>query len=570
MDLSNVKRFGATGNGSTDDSAAIKQAITYAENNGRYVIYIPTGTYIISETIEIPSYFEVFGDGPKSILKLSDSLGEDSLTPYTMDEVNGSAVNDFYCMVLSKQGSTTTDIHLHDFKVDGNSDAIQAANHLRSFAGVMFYDTNQFAAERLTVVDCNKDCDPSEDAYRNFCICASKAERGRIESCIAGDSGYESIGVRGSTEAIVVRDNVVEKDNSTKYGRHAMQFATPNGEQDTYPCRWHVAVGNRIHGVGGATTLIVHRGQYLTIRDNVSEPATNEGIQFSIKEASSDIVFTGNHLHAEDFASGGAIGLQISGDDTNYPTNLVVRDNVLRGVNYCIYMTEGEDIILEGNLCYSFKRAPIRLRDHSSNDVMSRVTIYGNTLIQGDSGYEATLRVENLKGGVIKDNHFVPNTDEDCVQLDGVSDVELGPNHYSPSGTGTNIEKLSSPTTNTDQMTSRIQVDCSGGGSGETAVIAMVPVGAIVHEIGYRVTENFDGDTTKTVEIGDGTDTDEYVAQDANPTAGNTKLMTVDGTADVSSPFVVTTETAITLTWSNTAGPTTGAVEGFVVYTPPY
>ena len=48
---------GAVGNGATDDTAAIRAAIRYAvRDNSRYskpyFIYLPTGTYLVSDTLE--------------------------------------------------------------------------------------------------------------------------------------------------------------------------------------------------------------------------------------------------------------------------------------------------------------------------------------------------------------------------------------------------------------------------------------------------------------------------------------------------------------------------------------
>lgn len=46
-----VKATGATGNGSTDDTAAIQAAIDYAFNNGYTGVYCPAGTYKITNTL---------------------------------------------------------------------------------------------------------------------------------------------------------------------------------------------------------------------------------------------------------------------------------------------------------------------------------------------------------------------------------------------------------------------------------------------------------------------------------------------------------------------------------------
>jgi hypothetical protein len=80
----NVKDFGATGDGTTDDTAAIQAAITYiysfanAGGTGRPpALYFPTGTYLMSSTITMGNtgfdytlspYF--FGDGTGSVIKV--------------------------------------------------------------------------------------------------------------------------------------------------------------------------------------------------------------------------------------------------------------------------------------------------------------------------------------------------------------------------------------------------------------------------------------------------------------------------------------------------------------------
>lgn len=48
----NVKNFGARGDGVADDTIAIQNAINYATTNGR-CIYLPSGTYLITSTIDI-------------------------------------------------------------------------------------------------------------------------------------------------------------------------------------------------------------------------------------------------------------------------------------------------------------------------------------------------------------------------------------------------------------------------------------------------------------------------------------------------------------------------------------
>lgn len=68
----NVKSFGATGNGTTDDTAAILSAISSLELNSDYrggVLYFPAGRYICSASLVFTAYDQlhniiVRGDGP--------------------------------------------------------------------------------------------------------------------------------------------------------------------------------------------------------------------------------------------------------------------------------------------------------------------------------------------------------------------------------------------------------------------------------------------------------------------------------------------------------------------------
>ena len=52
-DVVNIKDFGAKGDGVTDDTAAIQAAVDYALSHGRYTVWMPDGTYITSDTIQL-------------------------------------------------------------------------------------------------------------------------------------------------------------------------------------------------------------------------------------------------------------------------------------------------------------------------------------------------------------------------------------------------------------------------------------------------------------------------------------------------------------------------------------
>lgn len=59
----NVKAYGAAGNGSTDDTAAIQAAISAAQTAGGGVVYLPGGTYNISAALVLYSGVSLIGAG---------------------------------------------------------------------------------------------------------------------------------------------------------------------------------------------------------------------------------------------------------------------------------------------------------------------------------------------------------------------------------------------------------------------------------------------------------------------------------------------------------------------------
>lgn len=59
----NVLEYGAKGDGVTDDTQAIKNALRSAVKIGAGRIYFPVGTYVISEQLDIPTGLHIEGDG---------------------------------------------------------------------------------------------------------------------------------------------------------------------------------------------------------------------------------------------------------------------------------------------------------------------------------------------------------------------------------------------------------------------------------------------------------------------------------------------------------------------------
>ncbi len=65
----NIRDYGATGDGTTDDTRAVLKAISNFTDNGG-VLYIPSGTYVIRSSLifKTANQFTISGDGMSSVL----------------------------------------------------------------------------------------------------------------------------------------------------------------------------------------------------------------------------------------------------------------------------------------------------------------------------------------------------------------------------------------------------------------------------------------------------------------------------------------------------------------------
>jgi hypothetical protein len=122
----NVRNEGATGDGKTDDTAALQKAIQYAIAHpvgsgpqGAPVVYLPAGTYRVSQALRIPAEMHLIGDGPETTTLLLISPTANLITVYKGScndwTCNGSVEN----LTLSGSGHLTTGTLLEIASADG-------------------------------------------------------------------------------------------------------------------------------------------------------------------------------------------------------------------------------------------------------------------------------------------------------------------------------------------------------------------------------------------------------------------------------------------------------------------
>lgn len=134
-DVLNVKDFGAKGDGSTDDTAAIQAAIDYAVAAGRRSVYFPAGTYIVTSPLhaQVETGTTTVGGSTKSrytygmgLTLRGEQVGKTVLrktgqTTYTIpanNNINGGSAVD---TTLFFGGTEGTGLYVSDLSIENAS-----------------------------------------------------------------------------------------------------------------------------------------------------------------------------------------------------------------------------------------------------------------------------------------------------------------------------------------------------------------------------------------------------------------------------------------------------------------
>lgn len=188
----NVKDFGVKGDGTTDDTNAIRTL--FAARSGHF--YFPSGEYKISGTIEVPGESVMFGDGDTTVINMYSCLDLDSYT-------NSTGTTKPYIYVNSDN------VKIHDIKLIGNNSLITERH-----AGIAIADAENVSICDAIVYNINynpnrNDGDPSP-VVSAYGIEVDRSEYVYVERCYVEQCGYECIGIAEGNTNCVVRDCVTK------------------------------------------------------------------------------------------------------------------------------------------------------------------------------------------------------------------------------------------------------------------------------------------------------------------------------------------------------------------------
>ena len=282
-----VKDFGATGDGTTDDSAAIQAALDHINTVGGGSVYIPTGIYNVgSSRLSIYSNTKVFGNGRTSkIIATADT---------------GSILG-----ILSAVGRSY--IEIRDLYLDGTSGSDYA------YYGVKCEACNYVRVLNITAKN-----------FQDDCIAMGDTDYALVQGCFVGGT---QTGSSGSNKSGIEYDDVCNYGIITgnicegrEIGIHIHSHPSvvaPKYTTISNNITLNQIVGTAGHIVGGilCTGLSGAEINYVTCTGNIiiSDGNSKYGIYTTY---TNDFIASNNLTHGTF-----TIGKQIVGGATNFATN---------------------------------------------------------------------------------------------------------------------------------------------------------------------------------------------------------------------------------------------------------
>lgn len=382
-DIINVKFYGATGDGTTDDLEAINRALTVIKTDQK--LFFPTGTYKISGTIVINKKIEVIGNGTialggpdfNAITVTADDVVIDGLTFTNPDN---------YTPTTLSSGDIGDAI-----RIKANNCIVRNCNISNYIAGIVFGTVggtqNKCLIENNIIT--NKGLNTG---YINDCICSlgdNAIIRNNLLNC---DNAVQS---RGCIICDIGADhNIVDGNicNCNQFGSVGV-----HSEQSPYG----IIINNNIYepqklGICLSTNCICKNNYVETPKTEVSG-YTLDHSAISAYGNPKNLIIDSNIIYCQ---LGSKYGIRSNGtcDNIRITNNSFIGNN--DGVDTLIWTHIANYGIIANNTSYiSVKTEGIRTSSHHMN-------IIGNVIKDAPIG----INTRENNYGIVKDNRIIKST----------------------------------------------------------------------------------------------------------------------------------------------------------------
>lgn len=403
--MANVKDFGAMGDGVTDDTAAIQNAIY---SSGSESVYFPSGTYIVSDVIQLTAGTRLVGAGgmAASVIKLKNNC---SPKPYA---------------ILNADGTTKYVIDIANLTIDGNRDnnidhgtSDENGNQSPYWGGVLVALINLNNCIDVKVKDCTvmnswgsginiADCNIVEVSGNTVFSCrmsgivvknrTSTSDVGSTNSRITNNyvSGCtDGIHVLFGSRFLTIANNICSSCSD------AQRFPA-SGYSGTYPNVWPSSGGFKAYGQSGyvmPAQLGDGAGIELTGKYTDASAVNNDTI------AINGNICTWNQagVRVEEMSCRGSI------------IGNVCSENTIHG----IFIFSSAFWTISGNTCYLNGTDGIRIEKLNNKDISEQIVVTGNTLTRNQ---EWGLGVIGGRQIAITGNNISGNSKKTSVTKGGI------------------------------------------------------------------------------------------------------------------------------------------------------
>lgn len=436
MVIYNVKDYGAVGDGVTNDTEAIQQAIDEVHANGGGTVYIPNGTYIVSGNgiasdgaIEVKSNVTLTGEGMgDTIIKLEDG---------SSDKVTG--------IIRTPSGEVTENVTISNLSIDGNQDNTTGevdgiftgvtpgsplADQNITIDHVEIYEVSRFGfdphekTENLTITNSIAHNNGVDGFVADFLV------NSEFSNNIAYDNDRHGFNIVTSTHDFNFENNIA-------YGNGANGLSVQRGSEDRSLVT-NISISNNLFYDNGEAGIAVKLSEYVLIENNMIYNNGTHGIMIAgsqFVDIANNVIY-GNSQSEYDSYDDVAIR---NFDDTLGATgevylseNNTVTDNIFIGEDDAEASTrhninEYDDgsgyNVFEDNITGNSLRADIRVSSDSTT-----FTTNSNTSVQLTNG------AENIKIGTI-DSYVYTLGGNDTIEGNAGNDIfDAGSDHDSVYG----------------------------------------------------------------------------------------------------------------------------------------
>ena len=389
-----VKDFGAKGDGSTDDTAAIQAALDSFTNGG--ILYFPPGTYMVSKgasayALTPKSKTTLYGVRTASVIKLK--------TASTDCSIFGSA-------------SSLTELTFEGLTLDGNSSVLSA---------ILSNGLNFPYVGTLTSYDC------TFQSFTNNGILVGQTTR--CDWLVVEKCAFQSIKVNGivhyNTRKLFVNDcrffdfvtSAIDGNYLTTYNEETTVTVTNNyfkndsvnwlfGNStisllgDRNYCANNVIIGGgslNVHSTSARSPL----RDYRIIGNSVQDTVTAAIIVNT--DVNADIIVANNYIRNSSKSGIYVVSIAVPPYTNTYPTTItgnIIEDasnETYTNTNQpsCIRLAQTTNVLVSNNQCITPRWAGISVQAGSNN-----INIQNNSII-GQQGIAPTDLATNAGGGIV-------------------------------------------------------------------------------------------------------------------------------------------------------------------------